>query len=778
MDKGQLKMQSIAREYNIWLVVVAFTVCMLIFGVLVTVAPYVTESVEADPDASVPASTPTLTISTGLTDTDSDTIPDLNLAAINPTATGSVVSGSMTLGVKTNSPEGYNLKLRAGSANMTNGANNIAPTAGSVASPAPLSANSWGFAIPKTQTHATGLIATGFDNTYVAENNNQSSTSKWAPVPTSDTTIKTTTTANDAGDGDTTTVFYGVKATLALPAGAYKANVVYTAVVNDVPTPIITGVSPTQGNTAGGYSMNIYGSNFYDQTAVVKVTIGGVECTDYDVKGPGQINCLNVPPHSAGVVDIKVTTIQGGTGTLAGGFTYANPAPTISSVSPNSGHFRGGETITLTGTGFTGATAVMVNSVNCRSFAVVNDTTATCVTPGIGATYQDGVNSTMTNPTNTVGVSVTAATGTGTSANSFTYRYINKSFTTAGSYMDIRGTDIALGSKIYVNGVECTNRKITSSTTAACTTPATTTGNQTVTIVAPPASQGNMQNWAGCSAISTPVYTTTDWAPYTRVLTDTRNNQNYRIRKLPDGNCWMIDNLKLANYTLTATDSDVTANFTIPASPVQNSATHGNGVCVGGTASTTGSYLTCDGTSTQSTTNTPFIAYSDPSGTENSYADNCTNQNGISENSLTGCGYLYNWYTATAGTGTYSTSSGAVASSICPAGWNLPVGYSPSSSGNQFAILNNAMATGSTSASTTNSATTRPNWRYNGPFEGSLSGYYYSGISNAGNNGYYWSSSAYSSTYAYYLYFNYSNVDPGINSLSKYYGFAVRCVLV
>jgi uncharacterized protein (TIGR02145 family) len=290
----------------------------------------------------------------------------------------------------------------------------------------------------------------------------------------------------------------------------------------------------------------------------------------------------------------------------------------------------------------------------------------------------------------------------------------------------------------------------------------------TPTSIAYTAQTGNtMQSFtsAMCKAMDT--YTT-------QVLSDTRNSQDYRIRKMPDGNCWMIDNLKLANYTLTSADSNVTASFTIPASPVQNSSTHGNGTCVGGTASASGSYLTCDGTSTQSTTNTPFIAYSDPSGTENSYYDNCVNQNNISENSLTNCGYLYNWYTATAGTGSYSLSSGNATSSICPAGWNLPTG----GSSGQFAVLNNAMATGSTSASTIDSATTRPNWRYNGPFEGSLSGFYYSGFSSAGSNGYYWSSSASSSTSAYNLLFGYSGVYPSNSSFNKSHGFAVRCVLV
>ncbi len=54
----------------------------------------------------------------------------------------------------------------------------------------------------------------------------------------------------------------------------------------------------------------------------------------------------------------------------------------------------------------------------------------------------------------------------------------------------------------------------------------------------------------------------------TATLTDTRNNENYTVAKLKDGNCWMTKNLALDNYTLTSADSDVPANysFQIPAS--------------------------------------------------------------------------------------------------------------------------------------------------------------------------------------------------------------------
>jgi len=52
----------------------------------------------------------------------------------------------------------------------------------------------------------------------------------------------------------------------------------------------------------------------------------------------------------------------------------------LASVSPGSGIEQGGETLTLQGTGFTGATAVSVCGAACASFSVVDDNAITCVT--------------------------------------------------------------------------------------------------------------------------------------------------------------------------------------------------------------------------------------------------------------------------------------------------------------------------------------------------------------------------------------------------------------
>lgn len=62
--------------------------------------------------------------------------------------------------------------------------------------------------------------------------------------------------------------------------------------------------------------------------------------------------------------------------------TCVSAAPTITSFTPNTNLCSaGGQTVTITGTNFSGASAVTFNLVNATSFVVVNSTTITAVTP-------------------------------------------------------------------------------------------------------------------------------------------------------------------------------------------------------------------------------------------------------------------------------------------------------------------------------------------------------------------------------------------------------------
>ena len=75
-------------------------------------------------------------------------------------------------------------------------------------------------------------------------------------------------------------------------------------------------------------------------------------------------------------------TTPGGTSATspADQFTYV-AAPTVTGVSPTTGPAAGGTLVTITGTGFTGATAVDFGTTPATNLTVVSDTTITVDSP-------------------------------------------------------------------------------------------------------------------------------------------------------------------------------------------------------------------------------------------------------------------------------------------------------------------------------------------------------------------------------------------------------------
>jgi hypothetical protein len=85
-------------------------------------------------------------------------------------------------------------------------------------------------------------------------------------------------------------------------------------------------------------------------------------------------------------------------------------APTVTGISPNSGPITGGTIITITGTGFTGATAAAFGGTPATSFTVNSDTSISAIAPASAA--------------GTVDVRVTAPSGTSATSAADQYTYI------------------------------------------------------------------------------------------------------------------------------------------------------------------------------------------------------------------------------------------------------------------------------------------------------------------------------------------------------------------
>ncbi|MCC6381183.1 MAG: IPT/TIG domain-containing protein [Dehalococcoidia bacterium] len=144
--------------------------------------------------------------------------------------------------------------------------------------------------------------------------------------------------------------------------------------------PIVTSVSPNTGSAAGGTFVTITGANF---GGALSVAFGGTITFTFTVNQAGTSIAVVSPPHSAGVVDVTVTTGSGpNANTTADNFTYTGSAPpTILSISPSGGPLGGGTPVTITGTGFLGATSVKFGGVPGTNLVVVSDSTITVTTP-------------------------------------------------------------------------------------------------------------------------------------------------------------------------------------------------------------------------------------------------------------------------------------------------------------------------------------------------------------------------------------------------------------
>ncbi len=172
-----------------------------------------------------------------------------------------------------------------------------------------------------------------------------------------------------------------------------------------VALPTVTGVSPAAGPTAGGNTVTITGTGFqnvFGFPGVSTVDFGSVPATSFTVDSDTQLTAT-IPPGAAGTVDVTLLTWLGAiTATSAADqYTYL-PVPAVTGVSPASGQSVGGNTVTVTGTGFTDATAVDFDQNAATNVTVNSDSSITATVPA-GAVGIDDV--TVTTPGGTSAIS-------------------------------------------------------------------------------------------------------------------------------------------------------------------------------------------------------------------------------------------------------------------------------------------------------------------------------------------------------------------------------------
>jgi len=162
----------------------------------------------------------------------------------------------------------------------------------------------------------------------------------------------------------------------------------------------LTLVRPSYGVGSGGTTVVIVGSNLKGATAV---NFGTTSATTFTVKSATKIVALS--PPGTGTVDVTVVG-PGGTSPVISTdqFDYA---AAVTHLSPAGGKAAGGTTVTITGTNFTGTTAVDFGTTAAASFTVISDKKIKAVAPpGTGS----------------VDVTVVSLGGTSPATVQFTYR--------------------------------------------------------------------------------------------------------------------------------------------------------------------------------------------------------------------------------------------------------------------------------------------------------------------------------------------------------------------
>ena len=306
-------------------------------------------------------------------------------------------------------------------------------------------------------------------------------------------------------------------------------------------------------------------------------------------------------------------------------------------------------------------------------------------------------------------------------------------------------------------------------------------------------STGTIQNWTGCPSLSEGDVT---------ALKDARDNQTYAVAKLADGNCWMIENLRLdAEYTRGESNKALAQGY-------GTSTTYGNFIGLADTENVNFNSTTPDAAnnatnslySSDGSTTINIGTSNDPADRMPRYNNNNTNRDLTASYSGTGSSTYYQWYSygnyytwpaAIADTSYYNTNNQSVTNtSLCPTGWHLPLGGDKNNTTNSDFWKLSVATIGAEPANTTSN--TYPSYTNNSNTEGTdaskalrayPNNFVYSGdfsgpsAINRGSFGDYWSSTVSDNSNSYYLNLGSTNVRPGTLNGNKYYGRTVRCVI-
>ena len=263
--------------------------------------------------------------------------------------------------------------------------------------------------------------------------------------------------------------------------------------------PTISTISPTQGPTTGGTTVTLTGTGMTGATAV---RFGSTNATSFTINSATQIVAVS-PPRAAGAAAVTVVHPTGNSNSVT--FTYVvAQVPVVTNVVPSSGPTSGGTGVTLTGTGFTGATTVTFAGVPATSVVVNSANQITAVTPA-GSTGA---------------AAVTVTTPGGTSAPDAFFYYAAppaldsavvarassagpaQGPTAGGVVVTLTGSNLLNASAVLFGSTNAASFTVVSATQITATAPAGT-GSSPITVITP----GGTSNPVAFTYVATPTLT-------------------------------------------------------------------------------------------------------------------------------------------------------------------------------------------------------------------------------------------------------------------------------
>lgn len=242
--------------------------------------------------------------------------------------------------------------------------------------------------------------------------------------------------------------------------------------------PIITGLSPASATVgSAAITLTVSGDNFTSDAVVrwngASLPTTFVSSTQLTATVPASLLA------AVGTATVTITETGGASPGMA--FFINAAAPSIIGISPAQGPSAGGTAVNITGTNFTGVSAVKFGAASAASFTVNSSNSITAVSPAGSAGPVD--------------IQVITPSGQSTTSSNDQFTYLAPPTITVvspsagklagGTTVTISGLNLAQATSVSFGGTAATGFQVNSSTSITAVSPAGSAGTVHITVVTP-----------------------------------------------------------------------------------------------------------------------------------------------------------------------------------------------------------------------------------------------------------------------------------------------------